>query len=180
MEFWCEKETLLQEIFGFHHIKASENQNESTFDEFLKAVVKFANSSNNFTDLLAACLFLKTDCKKVIFGEYGCSMIGFISFENSSEEITRLYLVCLDEWNFTIKSNIIDRQHTSNAHNFKLIFIAEISSSLYESFMASFYSLFRKAKALKGNERNTETSHQKTPSFILSVFQTTLERFLTI
>jgi hypothetical protein len=78
-----------------------------------------------------------------------------------------------------MKSNIVERQHSGITDRFKLIFITEFSFTLYETFKISFSNALCSAKNIKGKDRNAglnETSHQKTPSFILSVIQTTIER----
>jgi hypothetical protein len=77
MEFWCEKESYLHEIFAFRHLTACINQNDATFDDLLNMITKFSLRSNDFSDLHGACDFLMKDCHKIIFGEYGCAMVGF-------------------------------------------------------------------------------------------------------
>jgi hypothetical protein len=171
---------LLHEIFGFHHLAACINQNNSTFEDFLSIITKFSTISEEFADLLDASEFLKKDCQRVIFGEYGCAMLGFSSIENYSEEMIQLYLVSLDNWKFNIKSNITERQHIATSEKLsEPLFIAEITANSYEVFFSLFNSNFHDAKNVKRREVfavSNETSHQKTPSFILSVFQTTVER----
>jgi hypothetical protein len=176
MVFWCEKEPLLHEIFGFHHLAACVNQTDSTFDDFLNVLIKFSTHSKDFIDLHGACEFLRKDCHKIIFGQYGCAMVGFCT----CEQMIQLYLVCLDDWKFTIKSNIIERQHIATPNKCKFMFITEFPVDAYESFVSSFHSNLYNAKNIKGREMYAvqyETTHQKTPSFIFSVFQTTVERY---